>query len=550
MTTGKRLILAAACLLGAFTLGAQDYYTGDGGKGISLTVLAPEGKNLADNDGYLPDLVQSVLSGDFTKYSAMSVMDWQSLSKVLKETENMVYAESGNVIAAGKITQTQFILNGTLMKLGDNNFSLQLKITDTQSGANKASYTGNSDASGLTGMTAIRAAAADLLGQMGVSLTAKAKEEIAGVNQKEANAQTAIAKGAQAQRGGTVVEAMSYYFEAAAFDPSLLEATTRLAAVSSSIAAGNIGENVRNDIQRRKQWKNIIDKADAFYKAHPPVEIIYDPTLTQGKIDYQRETVELSFFCFYLPDYNAVKIIQDITAGLEKTGRNGDWKLRLTNYFEMLRRLPDSTSRVSFELKNSEEKVIGEAWTDMSRLFMERNPLITAVVFRNVNANDITDTMSVNVVRERIIKFGNIPVSAINFLDFGIKVPRIFSYYLSMTKGDFQFFFDTNDVWVGGYTGSRKEAVIPASIGRWTVTGIEQEAFDGKKLTSVIIPSSVRYIKYNAFYGNSLTSIVIPANVSRGDSSVFDNGFDAYYDNNGKKAGTYILNKGKWTYRP
>jgi hypothetical protein len=34
------------------------YYTGDGGKGMSLAILAPEAKGLAENQTYLPSLVQ------------------------------------------------------------------------------------------------------------------------------------------------------------------------------------------------------------------------------------------------------------------------------------------------------------------------------------------------------------------------------------------------------------------------------------------------------------------------------------------------------------
>jgi hypothetical protein len=48
---------------------------------------------------------------------------------------------------------------------------------------------------------------------MGVELTGKAKEELAGAADEEAaSAQTALAKGITAQRGGTVVEALSYYY--------------------------------------------------------------------------------------------------------------------------------------------------------------------------------------------------------------------------------------------------------------------------------------------------------------------------------------------------
>jgi hypothetical protein len=282
----KRLQVLLATLLCAWTLAgcssveenaavnsSDVYYTGSGGKGMSLTVYAPEGKGLSEGDAYLPDLVQSVISGDFTRYSAMDVTNWAELLKVLKETESLVYAEGGNVVEVGKITKTQFIMTGSLTKTGGN-FAMQLAVSDTKTGTARASYTKNCAASELVDMSAIRKASVELLQQMGVNLNAEAKEELSGAaSQKEAQAQTAIAKGAQAQKSGTVIEAMSYYFEAASFDPSLLAATDRLASVSATISTGNIGENVRTDIQRYNQWKNIVEQAYAFYQKHPPIEI-------------------------------------------------------------------------------------------------------------------------------------------------------------------------------------------------------------------------------------------------------------------------------------
>jgi len=77
--------------------------------------------------------------------------------------------------------------------------------------------------------------------------------------------------------------------------------------------------------------------------------------------------------------------------------------------------------------------------------------------------------------------------------------------------------------------------------------GISNGAFsgnDGCILTSVTIPNSVTSIGSYAFTENPLTRITIGANVAltRGYNEVsFPNGFDDFYNRNGKKAGTYIL---------
>jgi hypothetical protein len=84
---------------------------------------------------------------------------------------------------------------------------------------------------------------------MGAELSERARAELAGAAAaNHVNAQTALAQGITARKGGAVVEALSYYYQAAAFDSSLLEAANRAKVMSADISSGRIGENVRNDI--------------------------------------------------------------------------------------------------------------------------------------------------------------------------------------------------------------------------------------------------------------------------------------------------------------
>jgi hypothetical protein len=69
----------------------------------------------------------------------------------------------------------------------------------------------------------------------------------------------------------------------------------------------------------------------------------------------------------------------------------------------------------------------------------------------------------------------------------------------------------------------------------------------GMTYTSYIIPNSVTSIVAGAFMGNRLTSMTIGPNVKVDRESGMP-GFDIVY-NNGKKAGTYTLDAGNWTYQ-
>ena len=93
------------------------------------------------------------------------------------------------------------------------------------------------------------------------------------------------------------------------------------------------------------------------------------------------------------------------------------------------------------------------------------------------------------------------------------------------------------------------------------VTYIGPHAFSSNQLTKVIVPNKVTAIGGGAFDGNQLNTITIGANVELRDENgglfgdglgamftfSFDQTFDLAYENNGKKAGTYLHSNNSWT---
>ncbi|MDR0910072.1 MAG: leucine-rich repeat protein [Spirochaetaceae bacterium] len=123
------------------------------------------------------------------------------------------------------------------------------------------------------------------------------------------------------------------------------------------------------------------------------------------------------------------------------------------------------------------------------------------------------------------------------------------------------------------YTGSSKDVVIPSSINGEPVISIGQEAFVKKGINSVYIPDTVVSIALRAFADNSIKNLVLPGSVVRmgtqafagnplesitisgiwnfkSESEFFPKNFALYFNNNGRRGGTYNYVNSGWMWSP
>ena len=73
------------------------------------------------------------------------------------------------------------------------------------------------------------------------------------------------------------------------------------------------------------------------------------------------------------------------------------------------------------------------------------------------------------------------------------------------------------------YLGTDSDVTVPAMLDGLPVLTIGENAFRGKKVTSVVIPEGVRTLDWFAFYGcNELKSITLPASLTMVEYGAFD----------------------------
>lgn len=94
-----------------------------------------------------------------------------------------------------------------------------------------------------------------------------------------------------------------------------------------------------------------------------------------------------------------------------------------------------------------------------------------------------------------------------------------------ITNDEFGFFIlNKNEVMITKYTGSDKDVKIPESYENYKVTVLGRSLFNGKDVTSVEIPDTVKEIQDYAFSSNrSLKSVKLPKNLETIGTNAFFN---------------------------
>jgi TolB-like protein len=383
------------------------------GTGIRIAVLVPNYQNFDEKEGWIPIFTQGILTNNFSKYSAMTVIDRQNMDKILDEQK---LSMSGNFsdddyIRIGNLTNAQYILTGTILKISDNECSLQLAVSDTETSVRKASYAANCGINELKEATVLKDASYELLTQMGVRLTQTGKQSLydSGNTSSFVESETALSQGIVAEKNGTTIEALSYYYSANYYDPASSEATSRLNVLSSTVSNGNIRETARNDIERRRAWQALMDECEAFFRDHPPFDLVYQTSLEQKSIDYINETINLTVDIGLFPT-TGLKVLQNMLDGLVATGKRDEWGFQdwpLSASSDTFMSKDFKGFSISVSLLNDDNKIIANRrYNTKSPLSVIKEGNTTKLLlessqftwdFPPISVNDITDTVTVKI---------------------------------------------------------------------------------------------------------------------------------------------------------
>ena len=302
---------------------------GKGRSDMTLAILRPEGIDLADDEEKYLDIIQGALNNDFNRFSEIKLFDSKNLEEILKQQQLTLsgnYSES-DYIRIGELSQSNYILTGSLTKITTqtvNMFTLDLSLTELETGLSQASFNKTVRLREIVHSSVSRAAAAEILPQLGVVFTA---EGIAALNTElsaeETEAQNSLALSYEASRSGHLIDALIYSSFASSSDVN--SAAARKQAEDVYRLMGGAGAAIIEDIKRQAYWKENLTAFEDFFRRHPPFELFYTSVPVQkGTPDYDRGTVDFEFNIGLR--YKSIGTMQNVLNDILKELKKTDYK--------------------------------------------------------------------------------------------------------------------------------------------------------------------------------------------------------------------------------
>jgi WD40 repeat protein len=287
----------------------------------------------------------------------------------------------------------------------------------------------------------INEATAELLSQLGVMLTETGLKTLLAGNTSTVLAEAGLARGIAAQAGGAEVEALFNFTQAITFDPSQLEALSRLNILSSTISGGTISQRIVNDIQARDRWLEVFKETARFYNDHPPFEIIFDPNLIQiGETDYTKRTANIGMRIALDSSKAGFDALNALLEGLEKTGRRSEWGFLGWPLMDITPRTTGTvlfggkrslSYKVDVSLINENNKTIGNNSVTLTantiglgfqpggKGIWTPSSVEDVVIFQNIRIEDLTPTLTIVIVAVNGIPSRNINASGYMKIETG-----------------------------------------------------------------------------------------------------------------------------------
>ena len=309
---------------------AQNYWTGDGGRGTVIAVPSPVMRNAAADDGWIPQLFQDLITGDLARFSAMTVIDRSNEQMVLAEQNHTM---SGNFsdddyISIGKLTNARYLVAGSVQNISGR-YNVSFRINNTETNEIRATFNKAYSLADIETGLAAKEAVKELLAGMGITLTEAGERALLTVQAVEVRATAQLAKGMTAAKSDNVVESLAFLSEALGSNTTRAEANRNIQSLLTAVPTGSIRERANYAIEQKAKWDKIFADLQIYLLKNLPV-FIYDFSTVEDRIDINSKSVSLTIRpgIKVVPNRNVLlvyKTVADNWRQIQKMPENQDW---------------------------------------------------------------------------------------------------------------------------------------------------------------------------------------------------------------------------------
>ncbi|WP_010256180.1 cell surface protein [Treponema primitia] len=270
-------------------------FTGDGGKGIVIAVPAPALENSTPANNWIPQFFQDLMTGDFARFSAMTVLDRVNESLTVAEQklqENGNYSDE-DYISIGHLTNAHYVVVGTIRSISGR-YSVSFRINDIETNEIRASFNKQYSPQDVEGGLAAKETVQELLAGIGVVLTSEGERQLLAIPKIEVRASFQLARGMAAeQRNDSQVEALAYFYQAITTNPNMREANQHIENFANATPPSSIRERAEWALAQKAKWEKIW--ADlATYVNDNLLIVVYDFSTISDQFDARSNTVDIT----------------------------------------------------------------------------------------------------------------------------------------------------------------------------------------------------------------------------------------------------------------
>ncbi len=316
------------------------------GAGLVIAVTAPEVRNGSKGDDWMPQFFQDSITGNFAKYSKMTVLDRanENLTKAEQELSESGFYTEENAVQLGQMTNAQYAVFGSILALSGG-YELNFRAIDIATNEIKAAYNERADRVAIESGASVSAVVQSLLEGLGIQLSEKEKASLSKTDSKSVNATKSLAKGAAAQKADNLIEALAFYTEAQQNGATKKEANAGINGIlgtdgtvsSSSIA--NLKAQAEYEKRQVEKWEKIFKELELYILGNLVIAV-YDFSKVETKLLpaqssydspwYNDDTASFTIApgVKVLPDRKVLQITQQVAKEWDKvcnTVINSNW---------------------------------------------------------------------------------------------------------------------------------------------------------------------------------------------------------------------------------